>query len=75
MSAGSDSLKYQIVVKGHIDPSWSDWLENLSVSHDAQGNTFLYGPVVDQAALHGILAKIRDLNLQLLSVTQIEEDV
>jgi hypothetical protein len=63
---------YQIVVKGHLDSEWSDWFEGLSITLVNSGETILTGPVVDQTALHGVLIKIRDLGLPLLSLTRIE---
>lgn len=65
---------YQIKVKGHLDPHWSEWFDGLTISHEANGETVLAGPVMDQAALHGLLLKIRDLNLTLLSVQRVEPD-
>ena len=59
---------YQIRVKGHLDPQWADWFDGLTLTHRADGTTLLSGPVADQAALHGILIKIRDLGLPLLAV-------
>jgi hypothetical protein len=64
---------YEIRVKGHLDsPHWSRWFGDMAVKVDENGETTLYGPVADQAALHGLLAKIRDLGLPLLSVNQVE---
>lgn len=65
---------YQIRVKGVLNENWSDWFDGLSISPQASGETLLTGPVRDQSALHGILVKIRDLGLDLLSVTQIGEE-
>lgn len=62
---------YEIRTKGQIDPSWSDWFEGLTITYRQTGETVLSGPVKDQSALHGLLAKIRDLNLTLISVAQI----
>lgn len=62
---------YAICVKGLLDPHW-DWLEGLTVTHIKQDETIISGPIVDQAALHGLIARIRDLNLTLLSVNQID---
>ena len=64
---------YEIRVRGFLDPQW-DWLAGLTVTHTETGETILSGPIVDQAALHGLLARIRDLNLTLLSVEQIAPD-
>lgn len=59
---------YNIRLEGHLDPCWSEWLDGVVITPLENGETFLSGPVVDQAALHGLLAKIRDLNLNLISV-------
>jgi len=63
---------YQIVVKGHLDREWSDWFEGLAITLADNGDTILSGLIVDQTALHGLLIKIRDLGLPLLSLTRIE---
>jgi len=65
---------YQIVVKGHLDSEWSDWFDGLTITMVDNGETILSGPVVDQTALHGVLIKIRDLGLPLLSLTRIEPE-
>jgi hypothetical protein len=59
---------YEIKVKGHLGQSWSGWLDGLTIEQHAHGETLLSGPVRDQAALHGLLNKIRDLGLPLLGV-------
>ncbi|MDQ3692345.1 MAG: hypothetical protein M3464_01780 [Chloroflexota bacterium] len=59
---------YRIFVGGHLDDRWSDWLAGLVIQRQEDGTTLLVGPVVDQAALHGVLARIRDLGLPLLGV-------
>lgn len=59
---------YQIRIKGHLGPQWADWFDGLTVTLEATGETLLTGPVVDQAALHGVLKKVRDLGMPLLSV-------
>jgi hypothetical protein len=59
---------YRFHVKGHLDDRWSDWLGGLAVQRQEDGTTVLIGPVVDQAALHGVIIRIRDLGLSLLSV-------
>jgi hypothetical protein len=63
---------FKIKVKGHLGSSWSECFSDLKVTHTQSGETILAGPITDQAELHGILARIRDLNLALISVTQIE---
>jgi hypothetical protein len=62
---------YRIKLKGRLDPNWSDWFEQMAISTQG-GETILTGPVADQAALHGLLNRIRDLNLTLLAVERIE---
>ena len=62
----------QIRVKGHLGPQWTDWFENLTITPDEDGDTLMTGPVVDQAALYGLLKKIRDLGMPLVSVNCIE---
>ena len=64
---------YQIRVQGIIGRQWSAWYDDLEIVPLADGETLLTGPVVDQAALHGILAKIRDLNLSLISITLVSK--
>ncbi len=59
---------YQIRIKGHLAREWADWFEGLTISLEENGDTLLTGPVVDQAALHGLLKKVRDLGLPLFSV-------
>ena len=62
---------YRIKLKEHLDPKWSDWFEQMAISTEGD-QTMLTGPVADQAALHGLLTRIRDLNLTLLVVERIE---
>ena len=64
----SHPLVYQIRIKGHLAPHWSGWFEGLTIQLLANGETLLTGPVVDQAALYGVLRKVRDLGIPLLSV-------
>ena len=63
---------YQIIVKGHLDSEWSEWFDGLTITLVSTGETILSGPIVDQTALHGVLVKIRDLGLPLLSLMRIE---
>jgi hypothetical protein len=62
----------EIRVKGKIDENWSDWFEGLTITHTDQNETILTGPVVDQAALYGLLSRLRDLGLPLVSVNPVE---
>lgn len=64
---------YQLKVEGHLNPTWSTWFEELTLTHDPDGSTSLTGSMIDQAALHGVLIKIRDLGLTLISVQRIGE--
>ncbi len=64
-------MVYQIRIKGHLDTQWTDWFEGLTITLEDNGDTLLTGPVVDQAALHGLLKKVRDLGIPLLSVNQV----
>jgi hypothetical protein len=63
---------YQIRVKGHLGRQWTDWFEGLSITQEDNGETLLTGPVVDQAALHGLLRKVRDLGMPLLWVIRLQ---
>ena len=63
-------MVYQIKIRGHLVPQWTDWFEGLTITLE-DGNTLLTGPVIDQAALHGLLKKVRDLNMPLLSVNSV----
>jgi hypothetical protein len=63
---------YQIRVKSHLRADWKDWFEGLSITLENTGNTLLTGPVVDQAALYGLLKKVRDLGMLLISVNPLE---
>jgi len=63
---------YQIRLQGHLDDRWSAWLGGLTVTHERDGTTLLHGALIDQAALFGVLIKIRDLDLLLLSVQRVE---
>lgn len=65
---------YEIRVEGHLDREWSDWFESLTITPEEDGTTLLSGPVADQAALHGLLKKVRDLGAPLISINPVEHD-
>ena len=65
---------YQIRLKGHLDSQWTDWFDGLTITLEEDGDTLLTGPVIDQAALHGLLKKVRDLGMPLVSVSPVEPD-
>jgi hypothetical protein len=67
-------VHYEIRVRGVLDSGWSAWFDGLHVTSDQHGQTTIAGPVVDQAALHGLLTKIRDLGLELLEVRRTDPD-
>jgi hypothetical protein len=66
------SKTYHIRIEGHLDNRWSDWFDGLSIIPEADGKTLLSGPVTDQSALHGLLKKVRDLGMPLISVNPVE---
>jgi hypothetical protein len=66
---------YEIRIKGHLDRRWAEWFEVLTITHQANGDTLLTGPLADQPALHGLLKVVRDLGLPLVSVIQVDPDV
>ena len=68
----SQPVVYQIRLKGHLVREWTDWFEGLTITLEDNGDTLLTGPVVDQAALHGLLKKVRDLGMPLVSVSPVE---
>ena len=68
----SQPLVYQIRVEGHLGQQWMDWFDGLTITLEEDGNTLLTGPVVDQAALHSLLKKVRDSGLPLVSVNPVE---
>ncbi len=65
---------YSIHVKGHLDSHWSAWFDGLTISNERNGEAVLHGPLTDQAALRGVLIKIRDLGLPLLAITTVATD-
>ena len=64
----SQPIVYQIRIEGHLGREWADWFEGLAITLEDNGETLLTGPVIDQAALHGLLKKVRDVGMPLLSV-------
>ncbi len=66
--------RYQIRLEGHLERRWAAWFDGLNLITESDGTTIIDGPVTDQAALHGLLQKVRDIGLPLLSVTRIESD-
>ena len=68
----SQPMVYQIRIEGQLGSPWADWFEGLTITPDDNGDTLLTGPVIDQAALHGLLKKVRDLGLPLLAVQRVE---
>ena len=68
----SQPVVYQIRLKGHLGSQWTDWFGGLTITLEENGDTLLTGPVVDQAALHGLLKKVRDLGMPLVSVSPVE---
>ena len=64
----TEQTVYAIRIKGHLAPQWTDWFSGLTITLEANGDSLLTGPVVDQAALHGVLKNVRDLGLPLISV-------
>lgn len=66
--------RYEIRLTGHLDARWAAWFDGLTVTHESDGITVLRGPIADQAALHGVIQRVRDLGLPLISVTRIETD-
>jgi hypothetical protein len=64
----------EIRLEGHLDDRWAAWFDGLSLTQESDGSTVIHGSVVDQAALHGLLGKVRDVGLPLVSVTQVDPD-
>jgi len=68
----SQPMVYQIRIKGHLGREWTDWFGGLTITLEDNGETLLTGPVIDQAALHGVLKKVRDVGMPLLSVIEVQ---
>ena len=69
-----EPMLYQIRIKGHLGREWTDWFEGLTITALDNGETLLTGPVIDQAALHGVLKKVRDVAMPLVSVMRVKPD-
>jgi hypothetical protein len=65
-------MVYQIRLKGHLGPQWKEWFGGVTITLEDNGDTLLSGPVVDQAALHGLLKRVRDLGMPLISVSRVD---
>jgi len=65
-------IVYQLRLKGHLDSQWTDWFEGLAITLEDNGDTLLTGPVIDQSALHGLLKKVRDLGMPLVSINCVD---
>jgi hypothetical protein len=70
----SQPMVYQIRIKGHLSIQWADWFGGLSITLEDNGDTLVTGPVIDQSALHGLLRKVRDLGMPLLSIIRMDPD-
>ncbi len=70
-SAANEAGRYAIRLKGHLDSRWSEWFDGLSLVTESDGTTTIHGRVADQSALHGLLQKVRDTGLPLISVSQV----
>lgn len=73
--APQPDMVYQIRLKGHLGHQWADWFDGLTITREDSGDTLLTGPLADQAALHGLLKKVRDLGLTLISLNQVHHVV
>lgn len=75
MTEGQDNLAstvYEIRIRGHLNSQWDEWFYDLAITHESDGTTTLCGPLPDQTVLHSVLDRIRDMNLRLISVTELE---
>jgi hypothetical protein len=71
-TARPEAGSYEIRLKGHLEPRWAPWFDGLTLTHQGDGTTVIGGPIADQAALHGLLQKVRDTGLPLVSVTRLD---
>jgi hypothetical protein len=74
ISTADGAGRYEIRLKGHLENRWATWFDGLTLTTCSDGNTLIHGPVVDQSALHGLLQRVRDLGVPLISVTRVEPD-
>jgi hypothetical protein len=72
ISTANEAGRYEIRLKGHLDSRWATWFDGLTLTTNSDGTTTIHGIVVDQSALHGLLQKVRDIGLPLISVTRVE---
>jgi hypothetical protein len=73
-AADRPPARYTVRIRGHLDPMWSAWFDDLAIAQQADGTTTLTGPVIDQAALFGLLARLRDLGATLLAIEPFADD-
>lgn len=73
-TSGHTIAHYRIRIVGHLDPAWSDWFDSLSITQENDGTTTLIGPLVDQAALYGLISRLRDLGATLLAIERLAAD-
>jgi hypothetical protein len=69
---GTSGVHYEIRIKGHLDARWAAWFDGMDLSREPDGTTTIQGSIADQAALHGLLQRVRDLGLELVSVTPLK---
>ena len=67
-------MQYEIRVKGHLDSRWEAWFDGLSLIRTDDGTTVIHGPIVDEAALHGVIQKLRDIGVPLIALTQLQSE-
>ena len=72
MTTDDEAAGFEFRVRGHLAPRWAAWLDGMSLTNESDGTTSIRGPVTDQAALHGLLQRLRDTGLPLISVTQLD---
>jgi hypothetical protein len=71
--ANQTPMIYEIKLKGHLDTKWTEWFYDMSITHESDGTTTLYGPLPDQSVLHSVLDRIRDMNLTLINVRKVND--